>query len=302
MKVSKKLKEKIEEKYNLKKSKYFYKNFFDSCLRKYIDNDGKPTSKLIFDFNYDEFLIIYKCLQNKFLLLKLKHKTFLSLNGFRFFSLKKELENFKNKFEVIHEFLRDNFGKQLQEENQIFICPYCQRNYIGIFEKKDPQKGYVAPDLDHFYPKSKYPFLAATISNLIPACSVCNQRIKKDKDPLEEGLSNPLEENIFEKIEFNFNNSGPYICNWTKLGKREKDFINFFKIQEQYSIHTEIVNEIQVKRKKYNRVKKCDLKKCCPSLSEEIIEYLVFHEYKYIDKKKTPLWKLKKDIYQKLRR
>jgi hypothetical protein len=30
------------------------------------------------------------------------------------------------------------------------------------------------PEIDHFYPKDKYPFLAVSFFNLIPSCLTCN--------------------------------------------------------------------------------------------------------------------------------
>ena len=303
MKVSNQLREKIEN--------YFNQLFHGAQTNeenRYLENST----------NFDQWLIANDYIKNiassnPINLVPTKKLLFLSFN-----ESKKLISNFsstfgnyendltfsilKKRFEFYYNKLRDNFGEKLQKENQIFICPYCQRNYIGIFDNDISTKGYIAPDLDHFFPKSKYPFLAATISNLIPACSVCNQRLKKDKDTYEENIINPIENDIFENIEFNYNYKGPYIENYSKLTNEEKKYLEFFKIQEQYSIHTEIVNEIQVKKNKYNRVKKCHLLKCCPSLKDQkIIEDMVFHEYKYIDNKKTPLWKLKKDIYEKIK-
>ncbi len=300
MKVSNQLKEKIEN---------YFNHLFHGAQ---TNEDNRYMEK---STNFDQWLIDNDYIKNiassnLVNLVPTKKLLFLSFNKSKEFirNFSSTFGNYesnstfpilKNRFEFYYNKLRDNFGKELQEENQIFICPYCQRNYIGIFDNDKSTKGYIAPDLDHFFPKSKYPFLAATISNLIPACCVCNQRLKKDKDTYEQCIPNPIEieNNIFENIEFNYNYKGPYIENYSEF----KEYLEFFKIQEQYSIHTEIINDIKVKMNKYNRVKKDHLSKCCPSLNEKIIEDMVFHEYKYIDNKKTPLWKLKKDIYKKIK-
>jgi len=314
MRVSNKLKEKIikffdnlfhdsrtnnDNKY-MEKSTEFDDWLINNNYIKNISNDNSlinlvPTQKLLFlNFNNCENLI------NDFII------QFSNYENMTTFSI------LKKRFEFYYDKLRDNFGKILQEENQIFICPYCQRNYIGIFNNKDATKGYTAPDLDHFYLKSKYPFLAVTISNLIPSCLVCNQRIKGTKDTYEKSIPNPLEENIFEKIEFDFNYiefnndklpyiNSIYISNMKDLDDNYKEYIKFFKIQEQYSLHSEIPKNIKRKFDKYNIVKKNHLKKCCSSLNDKIIEDMVFQEYKYIDKKTTPLWKLKQDIYKKMK-
>lgn len=59
-------------------------------------------------------------------------------------------------------------------------CPYCNRSYIYTITE-----GKVNPQLDHFYPKSKYPLFAVSLYNLIPSCAICNSAgAKGDKDTL----------------------------------------------------------------------------------------------------------------------
>jgi hypothetical protein len=78
------------------------------------------------------------------------------------------------------------------------VCPYCNRQFITTLippedtsdEKKKGSK--TRPQLDHFKAKTKYPYLALSITNLIPCCGVCNH-MKGDVDidtlyPYSEGL------------------------------------------------------------------------------------------------------------------
>ena len=70
----------------------------------------------------------------------------------------------------------------------IDTCPYCNRNYIYSLSKSSKIK----PELDHFYPKSKYPFLGLSFYNLIPSCQTCNgYGAKHEFDPFVEGLKSP---------------------------------------------------------------------------------------------------------------
>lgn len=78
---------------------------------------------------------------------------------------------------------KDDFVKNLG----IRICPYCGRSYIYRVEKAG-KGGDVAvkPQIDHFLPKSKYPFLGMNFYNLIPCCTQCNMApCKEDNDPLD---------------------------------------------------------------------------------------------------------------------
>lgn len=68
------------------------------------------------------------------------------------------------------------------------VCPYCGRNQINVasYEGKRDSK----PPIDHFLPKSKYPFLAVSFCNLIPCCTTCNDISNKGAfDPLETELT-----------------------------------------------------------------------------------------------------------------
>ncbi len=66
-------------------------------------------------------------------------------------------------------------GYELTAKLDIRTCLYCNRNFIETISR--PSK-IVRPDLDHFFPKSHFPFLAVSFYNLIPSCKVCNSGFK----------------------------------------------------------------------------------------------------------------------------
>ena len=63
------------------------------------------------------------------------------------------------------------------------ICPYCNRIYITTAERGEKSPP-IRPELDHYRCKSKYPFLAVSILNLIPSCSFCNHAKHEEKNPI----------------------------------------------------------------------------------------------------------------------
>lgn len=78
---------------------------------------------------------------------------------------------------------------KLVEALGIKVCPYCNRLFTTAVSQKEHR---VRPQLDHFRNKSRYPFLALSINNLVPACGVCNL-LKLDNSfnyayPYEEGF------------------------------------------------------------------------------------------------------------------
>jgi hypothetical protein len=293
MKVSNVLKQeiikyfdKLKHKSNTNPDKRYIEKQLTTCERYLLDNgylkqedlNGitliKPTEKLLF-LPFGEI----KNLINNFVCIEDDYE-----------------KDFKERFNFFYEKLRDKFGEKLQKENEIYICPYCEKNYINLVETENKT---IKPDLDHFYPKSKYPFLACCIENLIPACQVCNSRLKGDK----EISINPFENRVFEDFEFSYNGNQIYLKNYLELQEKEevKNYLETFKIQEVYSTHTEILEDIQIKFKKYNDIKRKHLVECCPSMRENEILEVIFYEYKY-ENKKHPLRKLKKDLFEQIRK
>lgn len=90
----------------------------------------------------------------------------------------------------------------------ISSCPYCNRQYAhtvirkNLDDKNSEKNVKLRPDLDHFYPKAKYPFLAVSFYNLVPSCNICNSRFKGDIDFYKEPHSNPFEEGFANETKF----------------------------------------------------------------------------------------------------
>lgn len=89
---------------------------------------------------------------------------------------------FKEKYESLSTstFIKDNLREKLS------VCPYCNATYLYQLRKRKATGGedkndYFANQLDHYYPKGKYPYLAMSIFNLIPSCPTCNH-IKGSKE------------------------------------------------------------------------------------------------------------------------
>lgn len=73
--------------------------------------------------------------------------------------------------------------------------------------------------MDHFYPKSLYPFLALSLYNFIPSCQVCNSRFKGYKD---KGVSVYPYKESFDELGVKFKTSKEVI--YEILGEKDSDF------------------------------------------------------------------------------
>jgi hypothetical protein len=67
---------------------------------------------------------------------------------------------------------------EAQRKISLKVCPGCDGKPPSIAD------GVIHEDLDHFFPKSKYPFLSIHPLNLTPFCKDCNQTYKKSKDAI----------------------------------------------------------------------------------------------------------------------
>lgn len=179
----------------------------------------------------------------------------------------------------------------------ITVCPYCNRNYIHTLET---DSGRTRAELDHFYPKSLYPFLSISIYNLIPSCHICNSNLKGSKNFFEKQHIHPFENlnqskitfklhytdlkietvipniNQFE-IDFNFNPS---------LNNSEMTMINnslkTFKTKELYNNHKDIAQELVYKAYYYNKTKIDELQSILGTnsgIDENFIERVVYGNY-----------------------
>lgn len=78
----------------------------------------------------------------------------------------------------------DVFDKhRLAEMKSLSVCPYCGASPVVPY--RNDAGNILGYQIEHYMPKSIYPFLAISFFNLFPACSDCNDiRAKGVKSPL----------------------------------------------------------------------------------------------------------------------
>ena len=204
----------------------------------------------------------------------------------------------------------NNWGKRKTYGSYKFVeildlktCPYCNRNYTFIV---DEESGKLRPELDHFYPKSIYPFLAMSFYNLIPSCPICNHT-KSSK--VSENLINPydIKDDDFKftykptDISFSQIESKKYDMDSFEIEfKNQNENINIFKLDELYKQHKDIVVDLLMKKAYYPKSYIEELEKSFGFTKDEIYRYLLNNYKKEEDLHKRPLSKLIKDISEEL--
>ncbi|MEA2018917.1 MAG: hypothetical protein U9N59_10760 [Campylobacterota bacterium] len=202
---------------------------------------------------------------------------------------------------------KDSIAYKLVESLDLKTCHYCNRNYISYLRKDVNGKKQTRPQLDHFYPKAIYPFLACSFYNLIPCCTTCNH-IKSDDDSYEKNIKSPYEIDIEDFI-FSYSLTNLDILNnkfqdYNKninivFDKKIEENEKCFQLEKLYKEHRDIVIELLVKKQYYphdyiNELSGFGFSK------DEIYRYL-FCNYKEDENlHKRPLSKLIKDISEEL--
>lgn len=80
-------------------------------------------------------------------------------------------------------------------------CPYCNADMVYAIKCDDNGKSYKSA-FDHFYPRSRYPFLGLSLYNLIPACDRCNSKFKLDKYEEVLGTFHPYLNDVDSETRF----------------------------------------------------------------------------------------------------
>lgn len=200
----------------------------------------------------------------------------------------------------------ENNASWLTQKLNINVCPYCNRTYIFTLKGKKPKSRCVRPELDHFYPKAKYNFLALSFYNVIPSCPSCNH-LKSTKEfdfhPYAGSL-NASSEPVFKVKNYSRFIDGEFILFPEKPEiSIESPNTNTKELclEQLYELHSDYVKEILDKIQAYNASLYMPLIDSFRSVGRtpEEINRLIWGNY--IEKEgytKRPLSKLTHDILE----
>jgi len=188
-------------------------------------------------------------------------------------------------------------------------CFYCNKDFITNFESEKEVSTF---QLDHFYDKATYPYLALSFYNLIPSCYVCNAKVKGIKNTFEVCPS-PNDEN------FDFENKVKFKLlldeNCKNLHVKDKEdidvplkeqftneydkYIEIFKLNERYKAHKDIVYEMITKAELYPESRLKELQDLT-GIPFQQIKKDIFNLSDEKDLSKKPFSKLIKDMSEEL--
>ncbi|MCD1261008.1 hypothetical protein B5M42_019580 [Paenibacillus athensensis] len=213
---------------------------------------------------------------------------------------------------------------------RIPVCPYCNRQYITVVEPVLGEKGRARPQLDHFFAQSHFPYLAVSLYNLIPSCSVCNASLKRNQMFTWDDHIHPYEGGFGDDVRFTVKFPAgkgklDYLKMWyreqgdlrvellldpavrrrldrdelKRLLRRVNNHKRIFKLKSLYASHGDYVQEIILKSIWYNDAKLDAMQRQFPHLfpTKEHLARLVFGNFMHTEEaEKRVLSKLTRDV------
>ncbi len=211
-----------------------------------------------------------------------------------------------------YDYVQETIYKDIVKKLGIRTCVYCNAQYAFSYSLGNDI--FINYEIEHWMPKSKYPYLCTSFFNLQPSCPKCN-KMKSNKDDIlpfclfthnVEDL-NPFEfsvekgscalflvTNDKEKLKISFD---------AKDEKLRENMNNLFHITTQYQAHKDIVEELIWKQKIYNHIILDIYKDSFKSLGFRKSDFNRFILSNYDMKEdilKRPLSKMMQDIAKQL--
>jgi hypothetical protein len=214
---------------------------------------------------------------------------------------KKDSEEFNTIFRVYekkfsHWKKKKYCAEALVKKLEITVCPYCNRSFIHSIEERESR----VCQIDHFFNKSDYPYLALSFYNLIPSCYACNHT----KSTHDLGLS-PYEINNSDTVTFSYapTSTSSYQVELKVNDDRMNNNVNVLGLKGLYAFHDDYAEELVIKRMIYSDDYLNELEANFGGIVESKEKLLRLIAGNYIqedDLKKRPLAKLTRDIMLQL--
>ncbi len=181
--------------------------------------------------------------------IKAKYKDLCSLHKIKKPIYKNIKSTLKDELEEIIDY--DTFSESyngwgaysLTKSLNVNTCPYCNRAYSHTHVSEN---GRTRAPLDHFMPKSDYPYLALSLYNLVPSCQVCNSSFKGGKDLFMMDHIYPYEEHFGMDARFDIDlcadKDGKYSIPLVSGVNAKENFNVILKINSSSSIKAKIEN------------------------------------------------------------
>lgn len=147
----------------------------------------------------------------------------------------------------------------LTKNLKVRSCIFCNRTFTVT--RVSTSKGkLMKPQLDHWYPKSKFPLLAISFYNLIPCCTYCNSSVKGDNElNLQDHIHPYILETISDDFSFGYyhektiNDYVIYIKKSKTASGKSIRTLKELKIDQMYNAHIMELEDMIKLKKAYSK-------------------------------------------------
>lgn len=158
------------------------------------------------------------------------------------------------------------------------VCPYCNRSYI--FTSKKEEKGketkYICrPEIDHYFPKSLFPYLSCTPANFIPSCHQCNHKKSDYYNTTDNNTYTlyPYLEGFDDNTVFNFSYKNASKTDYkitikNNGSKKEINSIDAFNLESLYNMHKIEIEDLIERYRCYSNPKLDDILRLFPTVDK----------------------------------
>ena len=256
--------------------------FVNSIIREFTLQNFIILDNLKFDEIINEIGIVPKC-----------KKKFHNKNKESYF--KDEILRILN-----YKGLRSNFYPKCFSELGIKSCVYCN-SQLTLNIENDAGDISAKYQLDHYYPKDKYPYLSIAFLNLYPVCASCN--LSKSTDVLDFKLYDDAFTNNF-KFELDKVSLVKFLLSRNANDLKieftgEEKFEKTFSINAIYKTQDDIAEEIVIKSQIYNKAYRKHLQNdfTLNNISNSLINRFILGNYvEQNEIHKRPMSKYMQDI------
>lgn len=161
-----------------------------------------------------------------------------------------------------YDYVQETIYKDIVKKLGIRTCVYCNAQYAFSYSLGNDD--FINYEIEHWMPKSKYPYLCTSFFNLQPSCPKCN-KMKSNKDDILPFCL--FTHNVEDLNPFEFSVDKGSCALFLATNDKEKLRISFkakdeqlgenmnilFHITTQYQAHKDIVEELIWKQKIYNQ-------------------------------------------------
>lgn len=269
----------------------------------------KITLKEILLSKDEEIVCLIQKIDKRFNKLSIKHREAISKRIMNIFKYKDKYQS-----SVLTPFFTKNFNFR--------TCFYCNKDFITNFNATKEVSTF---QLDHFFDKGTYPYLALSFYNLIPSCSTCNSsKVKGSKNTFTHdnnvGIFNnetciaPNDEkfDFDQKVKFKLllepSCDNLHIKSGDDIDMPLKEqfsdmydkYIKIFHLNERYKAHKDIVFEMIQKAELYPESRLKELQNLTGIPFQQIKKDIFNLIDENDDLSKKPFSKLIKDISEEL--